>query len=1394
MKRLMALILILFLAFGASSGVLALTLKGLDLNEALLRDKGIRVYGEPGDIPYNEFVPVARGYYTYQGREGEFRYHGFDGGFNPFTNREFPNDADSYRALSMKNWLKEGWLTRGFSPDPFQSYLRGERGLAADFLKEAYEGMLPFEIYKEGPVYDYLYISDFPTLYGPGQGILWHETGSGFWYQSFSLGALEAKLATPGEVTFIAIEEKAYDLGDLSKGLEVTLHGRLLDEEAFTSPVLGALHYTREDIEDLTFTLGDQTRTLPPNDLANSGLVTFRLPLSPLDMAAGEVALTGAFRVNYRDGSHSPWFTREVRYGLDQTSGYLQSCFNVGPVAKTSDLTLEDIAYHDLSKGDIDFYTITLASVKETVSYDLLPAGIDFTVKNLIHDYVQRNDFEVTDSFHLTQQVTGDLGTSTFTREVGFLQRETGLDLEFILPESVYDLQAIEAKNLTPLAEVVEKKVTLGGEELDFDAFFRGGVVYGEVAEDELVAVAVTLKTAPGTVYTYQDWILVKSTVPTVNFQPEEKAVEGRWVRFVDRGGREALNRDFPVTYAFQAGDLEIRENDQGFEVLAGTPGVHTLRVTAKSDINAATREYRLPVAEDQPPGIYVNLYSDQIFRGDPLLLESAFVSLDGDMIEDTEMIIEKDPEGDGTYVYDGVYDPERLFESLGDYRLVVRASEDRESAEVLRPFKVDNRMPITTLSLVEATPPPRVDLVLVGEEEGLPPAGEIEETLRQRGYEARVAYFDPAPVTDTRTVTRDLRTGRDEPPPSLDFSEEGYRGTLTLNQVQDLGAYEEEGHYAYRTSCKSVPVYSRVRGCDICGTYYNALGHKFCKFCMVVTGTTTQCTRKKYWVSQMVWHPDYLGTYSGEVTGTFTREYVDGFREGARTRMLLLEGVDPGPWETRAHEVLSVAGEDVLAVIEALYPREEAAMTTVLAGEAFDLSYGNHDAEGDPVVREEFMVRHDPGIFDNPSERDPSHGLYGGEEPAVFNRPGHYEIFRRIRDRPPDEAFAKFSGEASVHLKVHRPPVADFHLQYQGGWQLVDLSYDPDYVYQREDRGIATTRFLMEDGAGEKWYRLPEEIPPGTYRITYGVEDVDGAGDQVVREVEMVEDPVTLWGEVFPAVLPITEVVTLRGLVPSEPGGMAVAVVSQDKRIRLPLGAGLEAGESVTFRIPEDFRDMTYHFEVTLKGRTFFFPFRVHSPIELALLPPAGDEVRARVAPYVREVYLLKEGRLIPMTLTEGVYGILTRREEGLRVRGVLHDKQEEVEVVFPRPAGDGPSITLTGSWQYWRGQENLLGSRMTLEPHRFMAFEQVTLTVTGLEGEGVVAFDPALGLDPVPFVDSCERVLTLPLLPSSLGYDGVRRREPYWIRVTRGEEIYEKSFEITGNIYDRIYLQPDF
>jgi len=154
---------------------------------------------------------------------------------------------------------------------------------------------------------------------------------------------------------------------------------------------------------------------------------------------------------------------------------------------------------------------------------------------------------------------------------------------------------------------------------------------------------------------------------------------------------------------------------------------------------------------------------------------------------------------------------------------------------------------------------------------------------------------------------------------------------------------------------------------------------------------------------------------------------------------------------------------------------------------------------------------------------------------------------------------------------------------------------------------------------------------------------------------------------------------------------------------------------------------------------------------------------------------------------------------------------------------------VTIEGYWNHWRGQVNLFGKRMSVEPHRFLSLERVKINVytTGYADKIEIRFSPELEamqfrdkygnlydykkdfkLNYVYFpvtitLDSSKKdnhvywEYALPLANSTKSWDDERLRAPYIMEVTawRGSKSVKytvSDIDITGNIYDLTYIQP--
>ena len=152
---------------------------------------------------------------------------------------------------------------------------------------------------------------------------------------------------------------------------------------------------------------------------------------------------------------------------------------------------------------------------------------------------------------------------------------------------------------------------------------------------------------------------------------------------------------------------------------------------------------------------------------------------------------------------------------------------------------------------------------------------------------------------------------------------------------------------------------------------------------------------------------------------------------------------------------------------------------------------------------------------------------------------------------------------------------------------------------------------------------------------------------------------------------------------------------------------------------------------------------------------------------------------------------------------------------------------VSITGYWNHWRGQVNLFGKQMSVEPHRFLSLECVKIDVKtqGDPDKVVIRFSPELEAmsfrDPkgniydystdffhyyvdfpqdstfVPVNNHLTWEYNLPLAPSTKDWDDVRKKPQYKMTVTAWKEAVSVTYtvddiDVTGNTYDLSYIQP--
>ena len=154
--------------------------------------------------------------------------------------------------------------------------------------------------------------------------------------------------------------------------------------------------------------------------------------------------------------------------------------------------------------------------------------------------------------------------------------------------------------------------------------------------------------------------------------------------------------------------------------------------------------------------------------------------------------------------------------------------------------------------------------------------------------------------------------------------------------------------------------------------------------------------------------------------------------------------------------------------------------------------------------------------------------------------------------------------------------------------------------------------------------------------------------------------------------------------------------------------------------------------------------------------------------------------------------------------------------------------SVGIVGDIGYFRGQRDLLGRPVDRDPMRFLGLETVTVTATLSRTPDLVVFQPVGPLLAYSFQDPFGNFYLLsrlgrktnplqsefavvpaagqttvsfrymlPLLPSTVSWDGRVLRAPYRFRVRAEQDgrvwtREETGIGITGDVFDVLYLQP--
>ncbi|MFC5468860.1 Athe_2463 domain-containing protein [Cohnella suwonensis] len=488
-----------------------------------------------------------------------------------------------------------------------------------------------------------------------------------------------------------------------------------------------------------------------------------------------------------------------------------------------------------------------------------------------------------------------------------------------------------------------------------------------------------------------------------------------------------------------------------------------------------------------------------------------------------------------------------------------------------------------------------------------------------------------------------------------------GYSGTLSCNyNYSSSGVYDSKGKY---------------------------LGFNWTRTCSY-SGTVTKTWETTFHVYDWRWVSNYYGYYSGTIykdvrqpfANPFTRttsvKYViyvsDGIVndladfnkiKGLSDASIILVGSDAIKAQSSPAEHIKNTGQPIEELVKSIVDliaskNPPSASQIVQVDESFSLLTEESDPESDPIVQRQTMYVHDESYFDHPtgqaafaiSEYDAS-GWTTETLKSKFGQTGKYDVYRRVKDLPsPDPKLAKYgyySNEAVTTLLVHRKPIAQATLDwtydtgcscYRTKW--VDKSYDLDHnVSDPVKKGIVD-RKIRYSFEGEWYYKVPDELAPGTYHLEYTVKDVEGAwSDPFVLDFSLAASPPPQLEAKLKATdaafaistgVPASESVTAYELWTRFPFSVDLNfTMGSHINKTAPYFTGTKTGSDVDWNdynttIPATTPDGTYSYRIQANGSNGTnaykdFSVKVLTPIRLApsVVSPEGDAVGTIVLGY---------------------------------------------------------------------------------------------------------------------------------------------------------------------------------
>jgi len=538
-----------------------------------------------------------------------------------------------------------------------------------------------------------------------------------------------------------------------------------------------------------------------------------------------------------------------------------------------------------------------------------------------------------------------------------------------------------------------------------------------------------------------------------------------------------------------------------------------------------------------------------------------------------------------------------------------------------------------------------------------------------------------------------------------------------------------------------------------------------------------------------------------------------------------------------------------------------------ILLGEDIEYNTFYTDSEHDPEYSSRWKFTHNPNYFDNSLGIISNSGQFISSPITVFDKVGHYEVAYQARDNPKiDDRFNNYrlwSKNALMNVYVHRKPIAEFSVSFSGAddsgnyiTNVSEYSYDWDHT-SRQDRGLVQKTWKWKEAGSTSWNNgsLPSVLTPNKiYLVQLEVKDLEGAwSDPCVKPVETSPSNLPPIVNCLPAARDWGNTNVTVTVTATDPSGDYTNTGYVWSTSPVYPSSGWQTTANSSFNTTQSFEGVWYlHLEAfDLAGNSFYMrggPYLIDKTPPVVDATPKSHEgqgVAVTVAASDTGGSGLKEIRYAWTNSTgkpsSGWASSFTGGFQTIQNNNgtwYLHmEAYDNAGNSFYRYRGPYvvntlriTGVTIEGYWNHWRGQVDMFGRQLSVEPHRFLSMETVRINVNtaGYADKVVVRFSPELEsmqftdihgntydyaeyfgchinfpADSTFIIDSgldnnyVYWEYTLPLAYSSKSWDDDRIKEQYRMVVTAykgGKSVtYEiDDIDITGNVYDLTYIQP--